>query len=270
MALGARAKGVTGYDFAAPYNDLINKSGDLNNVGAKRRRQLRSRQSSFTSSVAGGRPSHHVARVASPQIPAKPEIACTGCRMVRQRRRSVRAFFVGHCEQPVISPGSKPLKLRSKSAELRSSSLRLSSSSSQSAQETLLLTIKRKAFTWSASTHRKAVQALRQCRVCALLSEVCIYNLAIAAASTGFLSRTHECCCTSIRCPVTGGRSSSKLICFGGIFRRERFTLACRTECVVVILRRGRHLCTLFSFPERRARSNALRHGPALLSAPVH
>src|SRR5215472_11119372 len=60
MALGARAKGVTGYDFAAPYNDLIDKSGDLNNVGAKRRRQLRSRQSSFTSSVAGGRPSDHV------------------------------------------------------------------------------------------------------------------------------------------------------------------------------------------------------------------
>jgi hypothetical protein len=38
-----------------------------------------------------------------------------------------------------------------------------------------------------------------------------------------------------------------------------------RTECLVVILRRGRHLCTLFSSPWGRVRSDALRHGPALL-----
>ena len=87
--------------------------------------------------------------------------------MLRQRRCSVRAFFVGHCEQPAISPGSKPVKLRSKSAELRSSSPRLSRSSSRSAQETLLLTIERKAFSWvgvyssQSSTGTSAMESLR-------------------------------------------------------------------------------------------------------------
>ena len=185
----------------------------------------------------------------------------------RVLRRALRAA--------VISPGSKPLKLRSKSAELRSSSLRLSSSSSQSAQETLLLTIKRKAFTWvgvyssQSSTGTSAMPSLR------------------AAFRGVHLQPRHRCGKHGIFNP------NSRMLPHINSLPRNRRKKAYHNLLKIDLLWRNlsegalyaglsNRVCGCHSTPGSsslhfvflswggRARSNALRHGPALLSAPVH
>ena len=119
IALGALAKRVIGqelYDFAAPHNDSINDPRDLNNIG--KRSDVGSSGPDKAHShrellLAGSGRATSSARVASPQIAAKPEIACTGCRMVRQRRRSVRVFLVGH-----VRPAIDLARIEARQAEI--------------------------------------------------------------------------------------------------------------------------------------------------------
>ena len=72
----------------------------------------------------------------------------------------------GIANKPPISPGSKPVKLRSKSAAFSSYNSRLNSSSSQSAQVTDRFTISRNALTCCGvgSTHRRGSPGSESCR----------------------------------------------------------------------------------------------------------
>jgi hypothetical protein len=86
------------------------------------------------------------------------------------------------CDQPSISPGSKPVKLRSKSAELWSSSLRLSSPGDASVDhQTKGFYMGRRPLIAKQYRHfgyaELALCFQPQVRIC---------TLAIAAASSGF------------------------------------------------------------------------------------
>jgi hypothetical protein len=86
------------------------------------------------------------------------------------------------CDQPSISPGSKPVKLRSKSAELWSSSLRLSSPGDASVDhQTKGFHMGRRPLITKQHGHFGNAE-LALC----FQPQARIYNRAIAAASTGF------------------------------------------------------------------------------------
>ena len=108
---------------------------------------LRSPRSRATSSALVAVAAQHAV------LAAEPQIAEAGHRVLWKRRSGVGlSSSSGVSSRSSISFGSKPVRLRSKSAALSSCNSRASSSSSQSAQVTERFTIRRNAFT-CASVH---------------------------------------------------------------------------------------------------------------------